>query len=120
MSARFILSLAVVTAAVTSFAAFDIGGLTKGLDSVKKGVDTAKDASKVAKIAGIGPKEERSIGDSTAMEVISRYGGLVRDDDIMRRINLVPAVRRSRRNDADRRPHVLHRADLHGRGVGAE
>lgn len=69
--------------------AIDLGGLAKGLDKVKKGLDTAKDAAKIAKAAGIGPKEERAIGDSVALEIIAKYGGLVRDDDVVRRVNLV-------------------------------
>ncbi|HEY8994410.1 MAG TPA: M48 family metalloprotease [Lacunisphaera sp.] len=110
MKARFILSSAALAVAVTSFAAFDIGGLTKGLDSVKKGLDTAKDASKIAKAAGIGPKEERSIGDSVALEILSRYGGVVRDDDIMRRVNLVglALARTSDRPDLEWRFAVLN------------
>lgn len=109
MKIRFILSLAAITVAITASAAFDLGGLSKGLDSVKKGLDTAKDAAKIAKVAGIGPKEERSIGDSTAMEILSRYGGLVRDDDVMRRINLVglALARSSDRPDLEWRFGVL-------------
>ncbi len=109
MKARTLCCLAAVTAGVTAFAAFDLGGLTKGLDTVKKGLDTAKDAAKIAKVAGIGPKEERAIGDSTALEIISRYGGLVRDDDIMRRVNLVglALARSSDRPDLEWRFGVL-------------
>lgn len=89
MSSRSRLSLVVLALAAPALLAIDFGGLTKGLDTLKKGVDTAKDASKIAKAAGIGPKEERSIGDSVALEILSRYGGLVRDEDIMRRVNHV-------------------------------
>lgn len=73
--------------------ALDLGGLSKalqGADKLKKGLDTAKDASKIAKgVAGIGPEEEKVIGDSVALEIIGRYGGLVRDDAVMQRVNLV-------------------------------
>jgi predicted Zn-dependent protease len=98
-------SAALFTGTLT-FAQF--GGLD--LNKLKKGLDTAKDASKIAKVAGIGPKEERSIGDSTAMEIISRYGGLVRDDDVMRRINLVglALARTSDRPDIEWRFGVLN------------
>jgi predicted Zn-dependent protease len=82
-----LLAAALLVAPVLS--AVDFGGLAKGLDTLKKGLDTAKDASKIAKAAGIGPKEERAIGDAVALEIIAKYGGLVRDDDIMRRVNLV-------------------------------
>lgn len=89
--------------------AIDFGGLSKGLDTLKKGVDTAKDASKIAKVAGIGPKEEQAIGDAVALEVISRYGGLVRDEDSLRRINLVGLglARSSARPDLEWRFAVL-------------
>jgi predicted Zn-dependent protease len=40
-------------------------------------------------VAGIGPEEERVIGGSVAVEIAGTYGGLVRDDKIMRRVNLV-------------------------------
>lgn len=89
MKPRSLFTFLAVTLAVPVLLAIDFGGLTKGLDSLKKGIDNTKDAAKIAKAAGIGPKEERSIGDSVALEIISRYGGLVRDDDVMRRVNLV-------------------------------
>lgn len=73
--------------------ALDLGGLSKALgnaDKLKKGLDTAQDASKVLKgVAGIGPEEERLIGDSVSLEIIGQYGGLVRDEATMRRVNLV-------------------------------
>lgn len=82
-----------------------------GLDfnKIKKGLDTAKDAAKIAKVAGIGPKEERAIGDSVALEILSRFGGLVRDDDVMRRVNLVglALARTSDRPDLEWRFGVL-------------
>ena len=77
----------------TAAFALDLGGLSKALnntDKLKKGLETAKDAGKVLKgVAGIGPEEERIIGDSVALEIVGKYGGLVRDEDIMRRVNLV-------------------------------
>lgn len=64
-------------------AQLDFGKLNKALD-------TAKNVGKVAKgVAGIGPDEEAAIGGSVAVEVVSRYGGLVRDEAITRRVNLV-------------------------------
>ena len=90
MKTRSLLSCAAVALAASSLLAIDFGGLTKGLDTLKKGLDTAKDASKVAKgAAGIGPEEEKMIGDSVALEVVGTYGGLVRDEAIVRRVNLV-------------------------------
>ncbi len=110
MSPRSFFALAAIALAAPTLLAIDFGGLTKGLDSLKKGLDTAKDASKIAKVAGIGPKEERSIGDSVALEILSRYGGLVRDDDIMRRVNLVglAMARASDRPDLEWRFGVLN------------
>jgi predicted Zn-dependent protease len=53
-------------------------------------VNAAKDVGKISKgVAGIGPEEERSIGGSVAIEIASRYGGVVRDEAITRRVNLV-------------------------------
>lgn len=60
-----------------------------GLD-LNKIIDTAKDAGKVVKgVAGIGPEEERVIGQSVAVEIVGTYGGLVRDEAINRRVNLI-------------------------------
>lgn len=71
-------------------AQLDFGKLSKGLDKLKQGVDTAKDASKVAKgVTGIGPEEERNIGDAVALEIIAKFGGVVRDPETMHRVNLV-------------------------------
>lgn len=63
-----------------------------GLDKldINKALDTAKSVGKVAKgVAGIGPEEERVIGESVAIEIIGKYGGLVRDKAISKRVNLV-------------------------------
>ena len=70
-------------AGTAASAQFDFGKLTKI-------IDTAKDVAKVAKVAaGIGPVEERTIGQSVALEIMGKYGGLVRDEAIMRRVNLI-------------------------------
>lgn len=88
-----LISLLFAAGLVTSAFALDLGGLSKALgnaDKLKKGLDTAKDASKVMKgLAGIGPEEERLIGDSVSLEIVGKYGGLVRDEATMRRVNLV-------------------------------
>jgi len=91
MKPRFlILWAAVLFAAATAQAQFNLNKLTKALDKAKEVTDTAKDASKVAKgAAGIGPEEEKVIGDSVALEVIGQFGGLVREESIMQRVNLV-------------------------------
>jgi len=64
-------------------AQFDFGKLSSTFDQ-------AKSIGKMAKgVAGIGPEEERVIGDSVALEIVGRYGGLVRDPAILQRVNLV-------------------------------
>lgn len=76
-------ALAAAAALHGQFGGFDLNKLTKGLD-------TAKDAGKMLKgVVGIGPEEERSIGESVSLELIAKYGGVVRDEAITRRINLV-------------------------------
>ena len=78
-----IICTAVLFVLPTVSAQFDLGKLGKALDS-------AKDAGKILKgVAGIGPEEERVIGDSVALEIVGRYGGLLRDEAITRRLNLV-------------------------------
>jgi beta-barrel assembly-enhancing protease len=59
-------------------------------EPAKKAIDSAPDAAKIAKaIDGIGAEEERLIGESVALEIIGKYGGIVRDEAIARRVNLV-------------------------------
>jgi len=93
MKARHLIRCGLVLWFAPALWAIDFGGLSKALgnaDKLKKGLETAKDAGKIAKgVAGIGPEEEKVIGDSVALEIIARYGGLVRDDDILQRVNLV-------------------------------
>ncbi|MBL9218013.1 MAG: M48 family metalloprotease [Opitutaceae bacterium] len=89
MSPRLV-SLWFAAGLATSAFAFDLGGLSKALgnaDKLKKGLDTAKDATKL--FSGLGPEEERSLGDTVALEIIGRFGGLVRDEAVMRRLNLI-------------------------------
>lgn len=73
---------------------FDLGRIKRGLDKVKETsqqvTDTATEAAKIAKgVAGIGPEEERLIGESVALEIIGRHGGVLRDETILRRVNLI-------------------------------
>ena len=67
------------------------GGLGRLGDlDISKAVDTAKSVGKTAKgVAGIGPEEERRIGESVALEIVGHYGGLVRDEAIAQRVNLI-------------------------------
>jgi predicted Zn-dependent protease len=93
MSPRLLSLMLAAGVATTAAFALDLGGLSKALnnaDKLKKGFDTAKDATKVLKgLAGIGPEEEKVIGDSVALEIVGKYGGLVRDEAVMQRVNLV-------------------------------
>ena len=95
MSTRSILFCLAAFAATLGANAFDLGDIGRavgngGDDRINRGLDTAKDLGKVAKgLAGIGPEEEKAIGDSVALEIVGKYGGLVRDEAIMQRVNLV-------------------------------
>lgn len=85
-------SLLVVVAAMMLAAApalLHAGFSLKNLD-LNKVVETAKKVEKGAKaLAPIGPQEERIIGESVALQIIGKYGGLVRDEAITRRVNLM-------------------------------
>jgi beta-barrel assembly-enhancing protease len=91
-TSSFPAGLLVLLLAPAAFA-LDLGGLNKVLgntDKLSQALDTARDATKALKgVAGIGPAEERVIGDSVALEIVGRYGGLVRDDVTLQRVNLV-------------------------------
>ena len=64
-------------------AQFDFGKLSGVMDK-------AKSVGKIAKgAAGIGPEEEKVIGESVAIEIVGKYGGLVRSPVILKRVNLV-------------------------------
>jgi predicted Zn-dependent protease len=92
MSPRHVSLFVAAVLAGPALFALDFGNLGKSLDPSKLGkmFDTAKDAAKVAKgAAGIGPEEEKVIGESVALEIIGKFGGLVRDPATMRRVNLV-------------------------------
>lgn len=59
-------------------------------DSLKKVEDTGKKVGKVAKGAtGLSLEEEISIGDAVALEIVSRFGGLWRDEEATRRVNVM-------------------------------
>lgn len=91
MSPRLILlaaaTLGLFAAAAT---ALDFGKLSKDVDLLNKAKETKTtldDANKL--VSDIGPEEERLLGQTVALEIISRFGGLVRDDETMRRVNLI-------------------------------
>jgi len=91
------LALAALLAAVPLRAQFNFGELKKNLlpnvpggDKAGKLVESLEAGGKIIKgVAGIGPAEERLIGESVALEIVGRYGGLVRDEAVARRVNLV-------------------------------
>lgn len=64
--------------------------LARAAFDLNKALNTAKSLGKVAKgVTGIGPEEELAIGESVSLEIISQYGGLLRDEAATRRVNLV-------------------------------
>lgn len=66
------------------------GATQQVTDTTQKVADTAKDVSKVAKgVMGIGPEEEKLIGESVALEIVGKYGGLWRDEAATRRVNVL-------------------------------
>ena len=75
-------------------AQFDLNRLKRGIEQAKsttqKVTETTKDVTKIAKgVLGIGPEEERLIGESVAVEIIGRHGGVLRDEAITRRVNVL-------------------------------
>lgn len=60
-------------------------------EPVRKAAENAPDAARALKgaIDGIGPEEERLIGESVALEIIAKHGGVLRDEAITRRVNVV-------------------------------
>jgi len=85
----FCLALGVFTVAIGLRA--DFGDfLSKATDVVNKVAENKDDLARVSKgVTGIGPEEERVIGGSVAVEIVSRYGRFVRDAGIMPRVNLI-------------------------------
>jgi predicted Zn-dependent protease len=89
------LGFLLVCAPPTARAQFDaFKKLKEGLGQLEqtagKVADNAKEAGKLAKgVTGIGSEEERVIGGSVAHEIVGAYGGVVRDEEITRRVNLI-------------------------------
>lgn len=91
-TSRFIVIFVALATAVAVPAQF--GGLNKlgdALNKAKKGIDAAKEAATVAKGASgqFSDEEEQVMGDSVALEILARYGGLWRDEQATKRVNLV-------------------------------
>lgn len=115
--------IAVVVALVApdAWAQFDLSRLKQGLDKVKSKAEElggkAQKVGQVAKgVAGIGPEEERVIGGSVALEIVGTYGGLVRDEAAMQRVNLVgkALARYSSRPELDWRFGILASDTVNG------
>lgn len=88
------LSLVLATAAAlalgTSALLAGIPGLDKITEDLKKVEDTSKKVGKVAKGAtGLSLEEEIAIGDAVSLEIVSKFGGLWRDEAATRRVNLL-------------------------------
>ena len=90
------LLLVLLAAGSPALAQFDM--LKKALDSVpgtsaKPGNNTTDTLNALGQFgrgaAGIGPEEEKTIGESVAVEIVGKYGGLVREAAILQRVNLV-------------------------------
>jgi predicted Zn-dependent protease len=64
--------------------------LTSGKQPTQTQTDTGQALAQGAKsLQNPGPVEQQTIGESLALQIVSRYGGLVRDPTIMRRVNLI-------------------------------
>lgn len=67
-----------------------LGDLTNAIQKVKK---TTDDTARVAKGAsGLSLAEEVAIGDAVAVAIVSRYGGVWRDEAATHRVNLIGRV----------------------------
>lgn len=92
MKARHLLFLSAGLALGLGIAAraLDLGGLGKGLDlfnKAKEAKSNLDDANKL--VSGLGPEEESALGETVALEIVGKFGGLVRDEETVRRVNLV-------------------------------
>ncbi len=76
-------ALAGLLASAPAHAQLDFG-------KINRAIDNAKNVGKVAKgVTGIGLEEEQVLGESVAAEIIGAHGGLVRDEAMTRRVNLI-------------------------------
>lgn len=90
MKPRILLTCLIASLLVSAAVALDLGKIGKALqdpEKLKKGVETFNDAKKV--FSGIGAEEEQALGETVALEIIARFGGLVRDDAVVQRVNLI-------------------------------
>jgi len=91
--------------------AFDFG---KIIDTVSQNADDAKKVLKATH--GIGLEEEKTIGESVALEIVSTFGGLVRDNAVTRRVTLIgrTLAKYSARPDLEWSFGVLDTNDING------
>lgn len=65
----------------------DLGGFLKSVDSITKGAGNVKKVGQG--FTGISLKDEQAIGGAVAVEIVANYGGIVRDEAITKRVNLI-------------------------------
>lgn len=82
----------------------DQSSRNKFVDAAKSGITAAKGLN------GVSLKDEMAIGGSVAIQIVAHYGGVVKDEAIMRRVNLVgkSLARYSDRPDLNFRFAVLN------------
>lgn len=86
----FLITAILLAAAGAARAQFGLGDLNKALDKAKQVKEKAEEVSKVSKAGGnFTLAEEQLIGDSVALEIVARFGGLWRDEEATRRVTLV-------------------------------
>lgn len=78
-------------------------------EKAKSAQETAGKVGRAAKVFGLSLDEELAIGDAVSIEIASRFGGLWRDDDATRRVNLLgrALARYATRQDLDWRFGLL-------------
>lgn len=87
MSPRLLLLTGIMVLSGATASALDLKGMLSDPSKLKKGLETVTDAGKL--VSGLGPEEESALGETVALELIGRFGGLVRDEAIVQRVNLV-------------------------------
>jgi predicted Zn-dependent protease len=85
------LAALLVPASIASAAGFP--GLDKINELGRKAGEAADQANKAGRVVkgatGLSLEEEVAIGDTVALEILRRYGGLWRDDEATRRVNVI-------------------------------
>jgi predicted Zn-dependent protease len=90
---RFVLLAALLGLVLAGSASAQIPGLGELTDALEKVKKTADDSARIAKGAsGLTLAEEVAIGDAVALTIVTRYGGVWRDPEATRRVNLIGRV----------------------------